>query len=96
MIGLVVVFGGITTPNESVPCEQSGCASRPEIAGLAFSEHVAGAARVAESVIDPPVLCSVADEGAKPVIVGGIDGSIVTVVLALPFPASFTDPSLKL
>ena len=65
MIGLVVVFGGITTPNESVPCEQSGCPSRPEIAGLALSEHEAAAARVAVSVIDPPVFGTVVDEGTK-------------------------------
>ena len=83
-----MVFGGITTPNESVPCEQSGCASRPEIAGLAFSEHAAGAARAAVSVIDPPVFGTVGDEGAKFEMVGATAGLAVTVEVALTFPAT--------
>ncbi|MEI8405263.1 MAG: hypothetical protein WCG96_08300 [Actinomycetes bacterium] len=88
MIGLVVVFGGITTPNESLPCEQFGCASSPAIAGLDLSEHEAGAARVAVSVIDPPEFGTSVFEGTKLEMVGATAGFTVTVEVALTFPAT--------
>ena len=63
-------FGGITVCTESLPFEQLGRVSREESAGLALSEHVAGVAKVAVSVIDPPVSGTVGDEGTKFEMVG--------------------------
>ncbi|MEI8405264.1 MAG: hypothetical protein WCG96_08305 [Actinomycetes bacterium] len=58
-----------------------------EIAGLTLSEHEAGAARVAVSVIEPPMFGTAVDAGTKFEMVGVGTWATVTVVVALAEPA---------
>ena len=64
-IGLAVALAGTTTASESDAPVHEGPLPSPAIAGLTLSEQVAGAAKLAVSVIDPPAVSNVADEGAK-------------------------------
>ena len=89
VIGLAVVLAGTTTASESDAPVHEGLLPSPAIAGLTLSEQLAGAAKVAVSVIEPPAVSNEADEGAK-FEMTGTTGPVAEACIGSPAPPTTT------